>query len=67
MTRSRSRGDKEWRALIAATADDMRRLLDAVDAGEIERGGPEGRATYRRLEGGIAALEALLADRTYTK
>jgi hypothetical protein len=38
----------------------LRRILAAVDGGEIDADDPQGRALHRRLEGVVAAWEAPL-------
>lgn len=39
----------------------LRRLLDAVDAGELAAGGPLGANVIRQLRGAVAALDAVAA------
>lgn len=43
---------------MASTAALIRRLVDAVERGELTATGPKGLALLRRLEGAAAALEA---------
>jgi len=45
------------KAEMAELAELIRRVLDAVDAGEMEADTPAGRAIVRRLEGAVVALE----------
>jgi hypothetical protein len=47
--------------MIEAAAT-LRRLLDAIDKGEIDADDPKGRALHRRLEGVVAAWEEGAGD-----
>ena len=44
-------------ATVTEAAATLRRLLDAIEEGEIDADGPNGRALHRRLEGVVAAWE----------
>lgn len=46
-----------------SAASVFRRLLQAVEAGELEANGPRATALLRRVEGAAAALEATVSDR----
>jgi hypothetical protein len=52
------------RSTVADAAAVVRRLLDAIDSGEIEADSAEARALYRRLEGAVAAWEQASKGRT---
>ena len=47
------------RAVAAEAAEVLRRLLAAVEAGELDADGPLGAAIVRQLQGAVAALEAV--------
>jgi hypothetical protein len=47
---------------VLAAADALRRVLDAVETGELAEGGPKGAALRRRLDGALLALEALVSE-----
>ena len=48
---------------VKGAAATLRRLLDAIDKGEIDADGPKGRALHRRLEGVVAAWEEAAGER----
>ena len=51
------------RSVERETAELLRRLLEAIDRGQVEANGPRAIALRRRIEGAIAALEAAAARR----
>ena len=50
------------RSTVSEAAAALRRLLDAIDQGEIDADDPKGRALHRRLEGAAAAWEEAAAE-----
>jgi hypothetical protein len=46
----------------AETAELLRRLLDAVEAGELDASSAQGARLLRRIEGVLLTLEAMAAD-----
>lgn len=45
------------RSTVAEAAETLRRLIDAIDAGNIDADDPKARALRRRLEGVVVAWE----------
>ena len=50
------------RLTVAQPAEALRRLLAAIDEGEIDADDPKARALHRRLEGAAAAWEEVAYD-----
>jgi hypothetical protein len=46
-----------FQSTVTEAVTALRRLLDAIEEGEIDADGPKGRALHRRLEGAVAAWE----------
>jgi hypothetical protein len=44
--------------VVADATRALRRVLAAVNAGQLDQGGPDGRALTLRLEGAVSALES---------